>query len=64
MRGAEMDKKRIISLCEQILAATDKVVSVGTAAAQINGTQLSGVQRAVRLIAEEVTKPEEVEQDG
>ena len=63
-----MDKKKIIGLCEQILAATDNVVSVGAAAAQINGAQLGGIQRAARLIVAEVNKPEpkseEVAKDG
>ena len=59
-----MDKKKIIALCEQILAATDNIVSVGTAAAQINGVQLGNIQRSARLIATEINKPEEVATDG
>lgn len=59
-----MDKNRIISLCKQILAATDSIVSVGTMATSTNAAQLGGIQHAVRLIAEEVNKPEEVAQDG
>lgn len=61
-----MDTKKIIALCEQILAATDTIVSVGTAAAQINGAQLGNIQRSARLIAAEINKPEpkEVEADG
>lgn len=65
-----MDTKKIIGLCEQILAASDKVISVGAAAAQINGAQLGGIQRAARLIVSEVNKPEpklepeEVAKDG
>lgn len=69
-----MDTKKIIGLCEQILSTADKVVSVGAAAAQINGAQLGGIQRAARLIVLEVNKPkpklepelepEEVAKDG
>ena len=61
-----MDKKKIIGLCEQILAATDNIVSVGVMATNVNSPQLSGIQRSARLIVLEINKPEpeEVAADG
>lgn len=60
-----MDKKMIKGLCEQILRATDNIVSVGAMATSTNAAQLMGIQRAARLIAAETDKPDkEVAEDG
>ena len=40
-----MDKRKIKQLCEQIMLASDNIVSVGTVATTINAPQLSGIQR-------------------
>ena len=54
-----MDKKKIIGLCEQILVATDNIVSVSAMATSANGPQLTAIQTAVHRIAAEANKPEE-----
>lgn len=61
-----MDKRKITGLCEQILAATDNIVSVGTMATSVNAAQLGGIRRSVRLIVAEFNRPEpeEVAADG
>lgn len=59
-----MDKNKIKHLCEQIFMASDSIVSVGAMATQMNAAQIIGIQRAARLIAAEIDKHEEVEQDG
>ena len=59
-----MDKNKIKQLCEQILMASDSVVSVGAMATSINAPQIMGIQRAARCIAAEIDKAEEVTTDG
>lgn len=58
-----MDKSKIKQLCEQIARAADGIVSIGAAATQMNAAQIVGIQRAARMIAAEIDKPDEADEE-
>lgn len=57
-----MDKNKIKQLCEQILMASDSIVSIGAMTTQMNAPQIAGIQRAAKLICVELDKECEGEQ--
>ena len=59
-----MDNERILQLCEQIALSAEQIISVGAAAARANAPQLLGIQQAAAASAAELTRPEELKQDG
>lgn len=60
-----MNKQAILQLCNQIISATEGIVSIGVDATRLNAAQLLGIRQSASQIVQEVGKPEkEDEQNG
>ena len=55
-----MDKQKILTLCNHILAETGKIAIL---ASESNVAHFRGIQVAAHMIAEETRKPEEKQED-